>query len=676
MTRSRNNLYQRTGDGFLRAALCTTGPALEPWPAPDSPVETWCAWLAAAWAHEEFARAVGVASPDLARQINLLLSGQVSDARRARRAAQAVGRYAIRFARRSTPFGLFAGVAPIEFGPAPRVRFGARHQQFARPEPVALAEAIAGLEADARIMTGIEVCVNNLATVRGERVLVPAEGADEISVALTPVTAKILEAAKTPIAYGELVSKLVADFPQASEDRCAAALGELLRVGLLRSELRASATVVDPCDALPAELRGLGGKCAIDVLLDSDVCLPDAVGVEMETAATLLARLAMYPSGIPEWSAYTERFAERYGEGVLVPVPLLTDPGQGLGFPDGFGSLSMPPRAMSRRDRVLLELAQTSALDGARAVTLTGAMIEEIQGAAGAPPAFPAPHLELCAQVCSPSLAALDRGDFRILVHTASRSGGSMAGRFWHLLPEATRESFAQLPTVEPGAETAQLSFHPSRLHADLLTRAPRVLPTVVSVGEFRGRGTGVLTPEDLAVGLAGGRLFLAVAATGEHLELLTPNAVNFIWNNYTPPMARFLAEIARASCPQVTGFAWAAALVLPFTPALHYRRTILMPARWRLRARDLPGRAASPAEWADALGRWRERHRMPTGVLLTIDDQRLPLDLDEAMHLDVLRASLASTGTALLQEAPAPESDGWIGGRAHSIVVTMEARP
>lgn len=678
MTRSRHNLYKRAEGGILRAALRTTGPTLRPWPVSNGTLEAWCAWLGDAWSDEDFARAVGAASPDLARQVNLLLHGGIRDVRRARRAALALGRYAIRLTRRSTPFGLFAGVAPIEFGPRSHARFGQRHQQYARPEPVALASAISAMEADPRLMSGIDVCVNNLAIVREGRVLVPAEGADENSLALTPVIVKVMEAAKTPIAFGTLLRKLVAEFPEASEARCAAALGKLLQVGLLRSALRAPATIVDPTDALPAswpaERRELGEKVAVDVLLDADVRLPEAVGLEMETAATLLARLALCPSGTPAWNRYAERFAERYGEGLLVSVPLLTDPEQGLGFPDGFGKLSMPAIAMSRRDRVLLELAQTAALDGARAVTLTGAMIEEIQAAAGPSAAFPAPHMEVCAQVCSPSLAALDRGEFRVLVHTASRDGSSMAGRFWHLLPDSSRRTYTNLPTVDPGAETAQLSFHPSRPHADLLTRAPQLLPTVVSVGEHRSPGEGVLMPEDLAVGLAHGRLFLAVAATGKPIELLTPSAINFIWNNYTPPLARFLAEIARAACPQVTGFSWGTAQVLPFTPALHYRRTILIPAHWRLRARDLPGRSATPAAWAEALHRWRERHRMPTRVMLTLDDQRLPLDLEDAMHLDVLRTSLTAVGIALLQDAPAPESDGWIGGRSHSIVVTMGA--
>ncbi|WP_205717456.1 hypothetical protein [Actinomadura soli] len=47
------------------------------------------------------------------------------------------------------------------------------------------------------------------------------------------------------------------------------------------------------------------------------------------------------------------------------------------------------------------------------------------------------------------------------------------------------------MPTVKPGAEHAQLSFHAARVQADLLTRAPQALPRLVNVGEFRQRGQG-----------------------------------------------------------------------------------------------------------------------------------------------------------------------------------------
>jgi hypothetical protein len=164
------------------------------------------------------------------------------------------------------------------------------------------------------------------------------------------------------------------------------------------------------------------------------------------------------------------------------------------------------------------------------------------------------------------------------------------------------------------------------------------------------------------------------VAATGQHLELLAPTAVNFVWNNYTPPLARFLAEISRAATAQVTWFDWGAAWTLPFTPALHYRRSILAAARWQLRARNLPGGGASLGQWAEQLHIWRGRAAVPDRVLLSVDDQQLLLNLARDMDVDLLRAHLRASPAAVLYEAPPPDADGWISGRAHSIVISLRS--
>jgi hypothetical protein len=668
-------MYWRTGAGMLRAAVNLSAPVLPEWPGPGSSTEQWRTWLGPVWADATFRQTVTSASPDLARQVAAILEGRLSNTRRARRAGLALARYAIRYVHRSTPYGRFAGVGLVDFGDASIVRVGDRHEVFGRADPVSLDSAISAWETDGELMADVEVCVNTLARVHGDRVCVPSEGASEFSLALTSAVALVLEAARSPIQHSALVGKLAAEFPDVGEDRPAELVAELLRIRLLRSALRAAATVVDPADALPTGVLGTSERepAAVDVRLDADVRLPETVAVEMETAATVLARLATYPGGTPAWRRYTERFADRWGEGTEVGLQPLTDPDHGLGLPDGFGSVSEPPRPMSRRDRTLVELAGTAAVEGRRTVILSESMVEELEAAAGEPPTVIAPHLELCAQVQARSIPALDSGDFRIRVHTVSRAAGAMAGRFWHLLPEATAEH-AALPTVDPEAKLAQLSFHPARVRADLLTRAPQILPRLVSVGEFRGSSERVLFPSDLVVGLRGGHLYLAVAATGERLELLPPTAINFVWNNYTPPLVRFLAEISRAATPQVTGFDWGAAWTLPFSPALHYRRSILVPARWRLRARDLPGRAASLHQWAEQVHAWRGRAGVPDRVLLTVDDQQLLLDLTQDMHLDLLRTHLGGSPAAVLYDAPPPDADGWIGGRAHSIVVSLRS--
>jgi hypothetical protein len=126
-----------------------------------------------------------------------------------------------------------------------------------------------------------------------------------------------------------------------------------------------------------------------------------------------------------------------------------------------------------------------------------------------------------------------------------------------------------------------------------------------------------------------------------------------------------------------VTWFDWGAAWALPFTPALTYRRTILTTTRWKIRSRTLPARTAPLQQWADQLHAWRSRFRVPDRVLLAEDDQQLPLDLTRDVDLDLLRAHLDASplGIATLHDAPPPDADGWIGGRAHSIVVPLARR-
>jgi hypothetical protein len=135
VTRKRSTLYQCAGTAVLRASSARQGPGLPPWPPPGGTAGHWRSWLAPVWADDLFRRAVTVASPDLADQVAAVLDGRVTDLRRARRASLAVARYAIRHARRSTPFGLFAGVAPVRFSgtPAARGRGRARDRLPARP---------------------------------------------------------------------------------------------------------------------------------------------------------------------------------------------------------------------------------------------------------------------------------------------------------------------------------------------------------------------------------------------------------------------------------------------------------------------------------------------------------------------------------------------------------------
>ncbi|MGH3720520.1 MAG: thiopeptide-type bacteriocin biosynthesis protein [Pseudonocardiaceae bacterium] len=133
------------------------------------------------------------------------------------------------------------------------------------------------------------------------------------------------------------------------------------------------------------------------------------------------------------------------------------------------------------------------------------------------------------------------------------------------------------------------------------------------------------------------------------------------------------LLEIPRAWAAAVSPFAWGAADCLPFLPRVRYGRSVLAPARWRVQAGELPGADAPWPAWAAAMAAVRARLRLPANVQVGGSDRWLRLNLDEAMDLAVLRTHLGSAANAAtVVEAPTVRDHGWLGGRAHEIVIPL----
>jgi thiopeptide-type bacteriocin biosynthesis protein len=138
------------------------------------------------------------------------------------------------------------------------------------------------------------------------------------------------------------------------------------------------------------------------------------------------------------------------------------------------------------------------------------------------------------------------------------------------------------------------------------------------------------------------------------------------------PPLARFLANLTRAFLPSWTAFDWGpAAHNLPYLPQVRYGRTILTPARWQLRADELPTGGPGP-RWRTQLTAWRARWRCPPVVDLRDDDRSLRLELDHPLHAAILHAHLARHPQAVLTTATKPDDVAWAGGHVHEIAVPL----
>lgn len=108
----------------------------------------------------------------------------------------------------------------------------------------------------------------------------------------------------------------------------------------------------------------------------------------------------------------------------------------------------------------------------------------------------------------------MSEGAFTIGVCGAGRTAMAASGRFLHLLAGGERERlaglYAGLPVVTRGALAAQLSFPPRHPRAENVTRVPRMLPYLLSLGEYHGQDDPARFPlDDVAVTASADQFYL-----------------------------------------------------------------------------------------------------------------------------------------------------------------------
>jgi hypothetical protein len=622
---------------------------------------------------------------------------------------------------RPTPFGLFAGVSPAYFGDETVLLRGEDHR--AKPTVGAgwLDKVITSLESVPELRDRLRVVANNAVVVRGERLVVPHQPhpdgngpAGIVSLHITGPLRVALDAARTPTTVAEVTAKVVAQFGDVAA-AVSGMLAELVRYRVLITSLRAPSTSTDPLDHLLRVLNEAGAAeipavaeivktlenvhaviirsahatqedrdtaishmrrvvsapsaLAVDLRLNRETVVSRQIGRVTEHAAGLLARLSPYPGGMPSWGDWRDRFVDRYGMGRLVPVLEVVHPDSGIGFPAGYPGSTAIDRVgnLGRRERGLLALAQSAALDGQREVELDQRLCDALAWS-GEELGLPS-QTELTVRVESASRAALDSGRFRIVILGASRSAGAITGRFTDLL--GYREELTRLLARSAGELLPiQLSFPPLHQGSAHIARTPRLLDHVISISEHYCRGPGVLGLDDLAIGCDSSGLYLVAQSLGRKVQPMALHALNL--RGHTPPLARFLIELPQAQCTVLTGFDWGPAAGLPFLPRLRTGRIVLSSARWRLDSNELPPKTATWAEWSRAWKEWAARRQVPTEVDLGDGDQRLRLDLSEQVHVVLLRRHVETHGYAALTEAPASGALGWCVGQPHELVVPL----
>ncbi|GIF64115.1 lantibiotic dehydratase [Asanoa ishikariensis] len=661
----------------------------------------------------ELLDAVRLASPSLSEAAER--SDSASGSRLVRLATGLTG-YALRMSHRPTPSGLFAGIAIGTIGDSARVRVGVRHHHHARPDASWLLSVAARLEREPDLLARARLVADATVHERGDHLVLPRRGVETVVQATEPIRT-LLRTASAPIGFARLLEEAANALPDSPTRFLPELIGRLVTLGFLHSDLTPTSEVDDGLghvldrlahrpdhpanpvlrhirsglreyeaaipsrraaifDRVSATMRSLQAAdrpIRVDLRLDAEVRLPHGVVDEAARAVEAIWRMSG-PARRSPLAAYHRRFFHRYGPRRVVPLAELLG-ATGLGPITGRNRAPATP--LPGRRRLLAEYVHAAVAEGAREIVLDQAAVARL---ANQDRDVDAPaEVELYAVLRAASPSHLDAGDFRLVLGRSlgTRRLGASFGRFSALLGQAAgpvREAVRAAYT-DGAVRHAVLVCRTAGEEAANCGAAPDWMDRHIRVGVGPGlRGGGELPLSALGVTATEHRLRLVTLDDGRDVvpirfDLLHPGALE-------SPVARLLDELATGYRGELTGWDWAGLDEAPFLPRIRLGRTVLSSARWNL-SPALTGPAADAASWADRFARWREAVRLPDAALLrTADDQYIPVNLTDPLHLRMLRQQVARTAGACLLELPGGEDcpDGWFTGPdgAHTVELVI----
>jgi len=362
----------------------------------------------------------------------------------------------------------------------------------------------------------------------------------------------------------------------------------------------------------------------------------------------------------------------------------LLDTETGLGAPAEYRfprSARPPPRPERdrERDRILSELA-LEALQRGGEVVLDAPTIGRL---ARQDKPLPPPGLDLHAELVAAHPAAVDEGEFQVILTPwpGSLTAGATFGRFAYLLGGAPllQDGGAATPPRHLGRSPI-VRCAPGAPHRNV-TRTAHWLPNRVTVGAFGGERPGDISIADLAVAADGQRLRVFCVSRGRELDASAHNMLNPA--RTSPNEARFLRDVSLMASGAFLRLELGRGGNLPVLPRVRYQRTVIAPGELALHGiRNSTVRSAGPGG-RRRFEAWRRRWSVPeSGSGWEPANRQLRLDLLRQWHRWLIerRSTEAAHGASVVLQgrSAALGGAGWLGdpGVIAELVVGPTARP
>jgi thiopeptide-type bacteriocin biosynthesis protein len=495
-----------------------------------------------------------------------------------------------------------------------------------------------------------------------------------------------------PVTGDEPLPILIRELAAVPATRSIAATLDGARSALDALDAAGFAADVERYRAVARSLKTLAVEPELDRLFQVDLArsAPDAtlgraiVG-EIERGVTLLRRIGGGPRD--PLARLRDAFATRY-EGRAVPLLEALDEEVGLGgaladtgdpspllrdLPASDEAEQSVPWGTRQAHRVAL-LGQ-ALRDGADEIALGPEDVEALAD----PAAPPLPRaLDVMATIVAPSRAAIARGDYRLHLHSAGGPpAGRVLGRFCHadpLLARAMVDLLAAEAAHDPEAIFAEVVHLPEGRLGNILLRPVLRTHEITYLGRSGAPRVEQIAAADLVVSLEDGAFVLRSRRLGRRVVPRLTTAHNF---SQGLGVYHFLCLLQLEGLGGNLGWDWGPLESSPYLPRVRVGRLVLAPRRWRIRPPDARRfTAASGDERFRLIQEWRSRHHLPRWVALAESDNRLPVDLDNALSVEAFVGLLKRDAAATLEEIHLGPDDlcveGPDGRYTHELVVPL----
>lgn len=657
--------------------------------------------------------AIFIASPDLDRAIDRWLSDPADP--RADATERAVMRYVTRMASRATPFGLFAGSGVGSLGATTRLAVSARDacHRHTRLDMDYLAMLTDALARDPSLASVVRYAPNSSLYRSGDRWrLVETRVQDRnrtqhlVAIDDSDAITSTIERARDGVDRATLAAALVDG--DITADEADAFVGELIEsqilvpdiecpvtgdeplahlIPLLRRtangdpaarELEQVSATLDSLDtgglgAAAAQYRSIAGRleafpAKVDLarLFQVDLVRPAAAATvdratvdEIIHGVDVLRRLTPHADH-DQLARFRTAFADRYEKREVPLVEALDEEsGVGAALVEGgqrdaspvLRGLDFPATQLSSitwgtRETRLLHRVGQALMAGDHEIALTSRDVDEMANSSNPP--LP----DACAVMATLIPAAAGE---RVLLHSVSGpSGANLLGRFCHADPDLLANVAAHLKeeeALDPDAIFAEVVHLPDGRLGNILLRPLLRRYEIAYLGRSGAPPDCQIPVTDLTLRLDDDRFVLRSRRLDRRIVPRLTSAHNFTAR--TLNLYRLLCLLQSDGRIHGCTWNWGPLIVLPFLPRVTHGRLVLSRATWRLTREDmrvLTAEKRGPAQYRD-VQRWRAARQLPRWVVLTDDDNTLPVDLDNPLAIDSLIQLLKDREFATLTE-------------------------